>query len=200
MKSEYVKSKRRQVETCRLLAEKEGFIRFAVPCILPELNCFAICRPLHHSALLSSSTGRSRARAHAPPGARFQILSHTKKQAPLVLVFWWRRRRDLNPRAGCPTYTLSRGASSASWVLLRIGGESGIRTRERRNRYRFSRPALSTTQTSLRKYLFVNNNVYYSTIISICQYLFDVFLKYQANADSMHWPVLFTTAYNLCPF
>ena len=95
-----------------LVAEKEGFIRFAVPCILPTLNCFAICRPLHHSALLSSSTGRSRARAHAPPGARFQILSHTKKQAPLVLVFWWRRRRDLNPRAGCPTYTLSRGASS----------------------------------------------------------------------------------------
>ena len=29
-----------------------------------------------------------------------------------------RRRRDLNPRAGHPTYTLSRGASSASWVLL----------------------------------------------------------------------------------
>ncbi len=25
-----------------------------------------------------------------------------------------RRRRDLNPRAGHPTYTLSRGASSAS--------------------------------------------------------------------------------------
>ena len=24
-----------------------------------------------------------------------------------------RRKRDLNPRAGCPTYTLSRGASSA---------------------------------------------------------------------------------------
>ena len=29
-----------------------------------------------------------------------------------------RRRRDLNPRAGLPTYTLSRGASSASWVFL----------------------------------------------------------------------------------
>ena len=26
----------------------------------------------------------------------------------------WRGRRDLNPRAGCPTYTLSRGASSAT--------------------------------------------------------------------------------------
>ena len=25
----------------------------------------------------------------------------------------------MNPRAGCPTYTLSRGASSASWVFLR---------------------------------------------------------------------------------
>ena len=29
-------------------------------------------------------------------------------------IIVWRRRRDLNPRAGCPTYTLSRGASSAS--------------------------------------------------------------------------------------
>jgi len=26
----------------------------------------------------------------------------------------------LNPRASCPTYTLSRGASSASWVLLHM--------------------------------------------------------------------------------
>ena len=31
-----------------------------------------------------------------------------------------RRKRDLNPRAGFPAYTLSRGASSASWVFLRI--------------------------------------------------------------------------------
>ena len=30
-----------------------------------------------------------------------------------------------------------------------FGGESGIRTHGRRNRHRFSRPALSTTQTSL---------------------------------------------------
>ena len=37
-----------------------------------------------------------------------------------VLFFKKRRKRDLNPRAGCPTYTLSRGASSASWVFLRI--------------------------------------------------------------------------------
>ena len=30
----------------------------------------------------------------------------------------WRRKRDLNPRAGYPTYSLSRGAPSASWVFL----------------------------------------------------------------------------------
>ena len=40
----------------------------------------------------------------------------------MSITFWkkkiiWkieRRKRDLNPRAGFPTYTLSRGASSAS--------------------------------------------------------------------------------------
>ena len=35
------------------------------------------------------------------------------KKYHFVLAFK-RRRRDLNPRAGYPTYTLSRGASSAS--------------------------------------------------------------------------------------
>ena len=30
----------------------------------------------------------------------------------------WRRRRDLNPRAVSPAYSLSRGAPSATWVLL----------------------------------------------------------------------------------
>ena len=47
----------------------------------------------------------------------------------------WRRRRDLNPRGAFYTpYSLSRGAPSATWVLLhiagwyQIGGESGIRT------------------------------------------------------------------------
>ena len=32
---------------------------------------------------------------------------------------FWRRRRDLNPRDGFPPYSLSRGAPSATWVLLR---------------------------------------------------------------------------------
>jgi hypothetical protein len=48
-----------------------------------------------------------------------------------VLTTWprglfWRRRRDLNPRAGCPTYTLSRGASSATWVLLHMAPQAGF--------------------------------------------------------------------------
>ena len=33
---------------------------------------------------------------------------------------WERRKRDLNPRAALATYTLSRGASSASWVFLQF--------------------------------------------------------------------------------
>ena len=32
----------------------------------------------------------------------------------------WRRRRNSNSRIGCPTYSLSRGAPSATWVRLRI--------------------------------------------------------------------------------
>ena len=58
--------------------------------------------------------------------------------------FLWRRWRDSNSRAGFPTYALSRGASSPTWVHLRVvtlnivysvllpkrkdGGEGGIRT------------------------------------------------------------------------
>ena len=39
----------------------------------------------------------------------------------IILNLIWkkeRRKRDSNPRAACATYTLSRGASSASWVFL----------------------------------------------------------------------------------
>ncbi len=42
----------------------------------------------------------------------------------------WRRRRDLNPRAAYTTYTLSRGAPSATWVLLH-GSTGRTRTYDR---------------------------------------------------------------------
>ena len=58
----------------------------------------------------------------------FDILSHSFSFVNKFLNFIFkllfchadikRRRRDLNPRAGHPTYTLSRGTSSATWVLL----------------------------------------------------------------------------------
>jgi hypothetical protein len=41
-----------------------------------------------------------------------RCLNRLTKGPKLIMI--WRRRRDLNPRAGHPTYTLSRGASSAS--------------------------------------------------------------------------------------
>ena len=49
----------------------------------------------------------------------WNCLSRTFSTKNIILFLAFkRRRRDLNPRAGYPTYTLSRGASSASWVFL----------------------------------------------------------------------------------
>ena len=42
------------------------------------------------------------------------------QKAPTFVGAFWRGRRDLNPRAGFPAYSLSRGAPSASWVLLQV--------------------------------------------------------------------------------
>ena len=39
---------------------------------------------------------------------------------------FWRRRRDLNPRTVLPAYSLSRGAPSATWVLLRIDRDAHV--------------------------------------------------------------------------
>ena len=41
------------------------------------------------------------------------LLTAKKKDSLKTVLFLWRRRRDSNSRAGYPTYTLSRGASSA---------------------------------------------------------------------------------------
>ncbi len=47
-------------------------------------------------------------------GFRRTYSSFCHKKEDLFRSSFSRRRRDLNPRAGHPTYTLSRGASSAS--------------------------------------------------------------------------------------
>ena len=69
-----------------------------------------------------------------------------------------RRSRDLNPGAGYPAYSLSRGAPSATWVLLLVkkaGGERGIRTPGTFRYHWFSRPAPSTARPSLH----INNQL-----------------------------------------
>ena len=43
-----------------------------------------------------------------------QIAPCQRKRHPKWVPLLWRRRRDLNSRAGYPTYALSRGASSAN--------------------------------------------------------------------------------------
>ena len=48
-----------------------------------------------------------------PAGSRRSSSKQKVKRQPKQVAFW-RRRRDLNSRAGFPTYALSRGASSAN--------------------------------------------------------------------------------------
>ena len=65
---------------------------------------------------LASSVSQTCGRKNSPPdcfSSALQIPSNQNKKAVLYTTsLFWRRRRDLNPRASCPTYTLSRGASS----------------------------------------------------------------------------------------
>ena len=72
------------------------------------------CRPLRQKILPVSAAGGGRIfcpcfrRSGSNPGRQ------NEKPRTFVRGFFWRRRRDLNPRAGFPTYALSRGASSTS--------------------------------------------------------------------------------------
>ena len=52
--------------------------------------------------------------AHAPRRECSILFFNKNTLHKKCAEYFWRKRRDLNPRAGHPTYTLSRGASSAS--------------------------------------------------------------------------------------
>ncbi len=67
-----------------------------------------------HSLLLPSSAllGGGRNVPSRASVARVQISRRQIGKAHLSMCLNWRRRRDLNSRADCSTYTLSRGASS----------------------------------------------------------------------------------------
>ena len=64
----------------------------------------------------SCCTCRGGARTFCPrlPALGSKSGEQSEKPRTFVRGFFWRRRRDLNPRAGFPTYALSRGASSTS--------------------------------------------------------------------------------------
>ena len=85
--------------------EKPSFLRWIF--ILPY--CFLLCQQLFTFIFQSIYT-------------MVEMAQKKKSQSLKILLLLpigsKRRKRDLNPRAGCPTYTLSRGASSASWVFL----------------------------------------------------------------------------------
>ena len=84
--------------------------------IFGEVNPLDIYLPLHNSEpSLNPPPAAVRLDSPLPvPGARVRIeyLHNQKASHKCDLLFWWRRKRDSNPRAGFPTYALSRGASS----------------------------------------------------------------------------------------
>ena len=94
-------------------------VRFAVPekpiGLTLSLRFFDRCR---ESTAAVSAPGSA---APLSPRGRSgsNLICSQRKNHPDGWSFLWRRRRDLNPRAGSkPAYSLSRGAPSASWVLL----------------------------------------------------------------------------------
>ena len=80
----------------------KNFQGFTYCSVFKVLCCFATARLLYHSLFCLST-------------AFFNFFSNFFFK---IFDQIERRKRDLNPRASFPTYTLSRGASSASWVFL----------------------------------------------------------------------------------
>ena len=105
-------------------------------------------------------------------------------------VLGWRRRRDLNPRAGFiqPTPLAGEPLRPLGYFCVfqdlfsfpnkrNSGGESGIRTHGRYSRRRFSRPVPSTTRTSLHRSPRLLNESYLTTPFPACQPFFQFFLS-----------------------
>ena len=84
--------------------------------LLQMLHCLVFKVPLVALALASAEAILSQLRFFV--NTFFNLFSKKLSAFCAYQGIDERRRRDLNPRAGFPTYTLSRGASSASWVLL----------------------------------------------------------------------------------
>ena len=79
---------------------------------LRRINRLANRRPLRQALLPSSATGGGRRPCPRLRRSGSSPIFAKQKTTLSGGFFVWRRRRDLNPRAGFPTYALSRGASS----------------------------------------------------------------------------------------
>jgi hypothetical protein len=91
-----------------------------------HLAATSSCQVSSENGYSKTPTIATRQKAQSPKAALIKHFRANKKppvdKIPFINRWYliWRRRRDLNPRAGHPTYALSRGAPSATWVLLRI--------------------------------------------------------------------------------
>ena len=101
------------------MAEKEGFeLARQAPLRYPALSAAALPPCQSPTAAPASPRCIRRRRRIGEParafGARVQrsAAADKKRTVPKHSPFLWRRKRDLNPRAGFPTYSLSRGAPS----------------------------------------------------------------------------------------
>ena len=131
---------------------------------------FSVAGSLFHRSTLR----RGLLYAWMPCFKRFWGVEKVRRNSIEITVDLWRRRIDSNSRAGCPTYALSRGASSPTWVLLHTvlylvlnrcqvlsskshapcvipnGGESGIRTHGALRHDGFQDRSVMTTLVPLR--------------------------------------------------
>ena len=73
-----------------------------------------------------------------------------KKGLAESLFYWWRRRRDSNPRYAINVYSLSRGAPSATRPLLRILALIVVKITMRNPRFRASLSKRARISQSIR--------------------------------------------------
>ena len=104
------------VEKERFSHSQSSFALLRLRLLPPSHIRLAQAKSLPLLTLAVSSPGRARVRPSlaGKPALVFESPSYPKQQkrTPFGVLFYWRRRRDSNSRAGYPTYALSRGASS----------------------------------------------------------------------------------------
>ena len=97
-----------------------------------------------HAGFSQSLSGDVRQLFSSPP------LSMIKKGLAESLFYWWRRRRDSNPRYAINVYSLSRGAPSATRPLLRILARVVVKITLRNPRLRASLNKRARISQSIR--------------------------------------------------